>query len=51
MRKYYILLISLTIILILAAFCTLWFDNAVFQTIFLHGETVFCHELKKSPSI
>lgn len=34
MRKYYILLISLTIILILAAFCTLWFGNAVFQTIF-----------------
>ena len=33
MKKYYISLILLTIVLILAAFCTLWFTQGVFQTI------------------
>ncbi len=33
MKKYYIALIVLTIVLILAAFCTLWFAQGVFQTI------------------
>ncbi len=33
MKKYFIFLIILTIVLILAAFCTLWFFQGVFQTI------------------
>ena len=33
MKKYYIALIVLTIVLILVAFCTLWFAQGVFQTI------------------
>ncbi len=33
MKKYYVSLILLTIVLIVAAFCTLWFAQGVFQTI------------------
>ena len=33
MKKYYIALILLTIVLILASFCTLWFAPGTFQTI------------------
>ena len=34
MKRYYTSLIIVTIILILAAFCTLWFGNGIFQTLF-----------------
>ena len=33
MKKYYISLILITIVMVLAAFCTLWFANGIFQTI------------------
>ena len=33
MKRYYISLIIITIILVLAAFCTLWFTEGIFQTI------------------
>ena len=33
MKRYYISLIIVTIILVLAAFCTLWFADGLFQTI------------------
>jgi len=34
MKKYYISLIAVTILLVLAAFATLWFAQGLFQTIF-----------------
>lgn len=33
MKKYYISLFLITIVMVLAAFCTLWFANGIFQTI------------------
>lgn len=33
MKKYYISLILLTIVMVLAAFCTLWFAQGLFQPI------------------
>ncbi|MCQ2260671.1 MAG: hypothetical protein MJZ77_04675 [Bacteroidales bacterium] len=33
MKRYYIALIALTAVLILASFCTLWFGGDAFQTI------------------
>ena len=33
MKKYYISLILITIVMVLADFCTLWFANGIFQTI------------------
>ncbi len=34
MRKYYVSLTLMTIVMVLAAFCTLWFAQGIFQTIF-----------------
>lgn len=34
MRKYYVSLTLMTIGMVLAAFCTLWFAQGIFQTIF-----------------
>ena len=33
MKQYYVTLIIITILLVLAAFCTLWFADGIFQTI------------------
>ena len=33
MKRYYIALILLTMVMVLASFCTLWFAQGVFQTI------------------
>ncbi len=33
MKRYYITLIIITLLLVLAAFCTLWFADGIFQTI------------------
>ncbi|MBQ6069332.1 MAG: hypothetical protein IJK84_07515 [Bacteroidales bacterium] len=34
MKRYYVALIGITVLLVLAAFCTLWFADSLFQTIF-----------------
>lgn len=34
MKRYYVSLIIITLILVLAAFGTLWFGNGLFQTVF-----------------
>lgn len=33
MKKYYTSLIVVTIVMVIAAFCTLWFGSGIFQTI------------------
>ena len=34
MKRYYVSLIIVTLILVLAAFCTLWFAESLFQVVF-----------------